>query len=225
MLIFLLLAHVILRLGLNGLVTAVFLEQLFQASDKEDERASSMELVEQGELLRQIDRILPESDHGESSLTWEVIEKAIGSNERLMQKLTLTKDVLLELFQHIDEKGDGAVNSDDFIFAIFRMRAMSKSVDMLSIDYQQEKALQRISELHHGLRYAIAGIQSRLTALFSLLPQLEEEIESVRNGLEEIQRWETILEKKREYREKLRLNGGSLLEQELELSEQVHLSV
>jgi len=197
-------AFVVLRLGLNGLVTAVFLEQLFHASDKEDEAQASQELYAQGELLKKLDNLFgvdkDEAPKETEGIVWKDMLRAMETHPEVEQAMNLTVVELEKLFLHLDEDADGVVATDEFIFAVFRLRAMSKSVDMLSIDYQQEQSLQRIQYLYNGLRHAIAGIQSRLTALYAILPVLEDEIQKVRRGMEEVEELDSILMLKRQSR-------------------------
>eukprot|EP00927_Polykrikos_kofoidii_P079395 TRINITY_DN76179_c0_g1_i1.p1 TRINITY_DN76179_c0_g1~~TRINITY_DN76179_c0_g1_i1.p1 ORF type:complete len:641 (-),score=117.71 TRINITY_DN76179_c0_g1_i1:101-1867(-) len=220
-------AYFFVILGLNGLITAIFLEQLFHATDKEEEQESNQDLAEQQQILREFDASFEQQGYGrDDNLTWEGVQKLLKNNPQLQSLLRISMESAEDLFKQLDVNNTGCVSTDVFVFAVFKLRTRSTSVDMLSIDYQQEKALHRIGQLHHGLRIAIAGIQSRLTTLFAMLPGLEAEIEAVRRGVAEVQEYEQILNAKRAERKMLQEGGynhnGTIEEDEMSTK---HMSV
>eukprot|EP00929_Paragymnodinium_shiwhaense_P080022 TRINITY_DN41713_c0_g1_i1.p1 TRINITY_DN41713_c0_g1~~TRINITY_DN41713_c0_g1_i1.p1 ORF type:complete len:658 (+),score=167.50 TRINITY_DN41713_c0_g1_i1:192-2165(+) len=201
-------SYFVLRLGLNGVVTAIFLESLFSAGDREDSEDAGQEFHAQNEIVKDLNHMFKNMGFSKTdTVPWEDIHQGLLENPGLLGKLNMSMEEVEELYNKCDGDGLGGVSHDDFIFALFKQLAISKSVDMLSVDYQQEQALLRIQELHQGLKFSVASLQSRLSALFSLLPQLEDEIGLLRRGMQEIRNLEESLQEKRATR-KAMVAGG-----------------
>jgi len=212
LLVSMVLVFAVLSLGLNGLVTAIFLEQLFSVADREDEKVAASELWEAQQVMGALTESLAECVHHppdgidpvpNDTLSWPIVKHVMSSQPRIQEGLAINLTEAKLLFKHLDEDDSGKVNYDDFIFAIFRLRAMYKSVDMHSVDYQQEKALQRVGQLETSLKRSVSGLYSRLSSLYGMLPDIEDEVKCAKDAITEVFFLQEALEDKKAYREKL----------------------
>jgi len=189
-----LLATFVLFLALSGLVTGVFIEQLCGATNRVEEKIRQKELHKSHDCLLMLDSVFKRRGYsGDDPVTFKEVSKILSSDKTLQDRLEITTEDARRLFMHLDVDGHGSVGTDDIIFGVFKLKTISKSMDMFSIDYQQEKALQRLSDLHSTLRLSIAGIQSRLASFAGLLPAMEKKIDMVTGGITEIQKLEEDL--------------------------------
>lgn len=165
-----------LHLGAAGLLAGVFLDQLFAVSGSHDQLRYEQQMRQHHRMLRQLDERLAQLGFSASDqVCWADIAPALQD-----VSLGVSVEVAERLFQHL---GTDTVLVDDFLFGLFKLRTITKSVDMLSIDYQQEKTLRRISELQASARLALANVQARLSPLHRTLLQLQVRVAELRGEL------------------------------------------
>jgi len=177
----------VLFLAFSGLVTGIFVEQLFGVHQRMKDNEQQKELQQRHDCLTKLEELFSEAGYpSDARIPWAEIKRTLGKNAELMNNLDVTMDDANRLFTHLDHNGNGHVVTDEYIFGFFKLKAVSKSIDTLSIDYQQEKNLHRLSKLQQTIRVCVAGIQSRLTILTSLLPQIKDKIEEVTRDIDEV---------------------------------------
>jgi len=197
-----LLASSVLFLATSGLVTGVFIEQLFSVMSRVEERAQRKELLRSHECLTILDQVFSDLGYdSEEHVTWAAIETGLELNPSVQDRLDINLEDAHRLFLQLDEDNDGSVQTEEFIFSMFKLKTMSKSIDMLSIDYQQENALRRLSELHNALGLSLASIKSRLLTFTAMLPAMERKIRDVTAGIDEVARLEGDLSMAKRARE------------------------
>jgi hypothetical protein len=201
-----------LRLGLNGLVTAIFLEQLFAVSDREDEQLAHADLKDKHTAMEYlISKLGEQMADNDERITWTMLEKVLSESKELQEQLHLSVEEAENLFNHLPSNSGTvtpSVDCDTFVFAVFRLQAVSHSVDMLAIDYQQEKGLSRIVELDSNLRFAVAGIHHQLQGILASIAGLESLIASTHKDVAEVQELEAALERKHNLRVALQNTTG-----------------
>jgi len=180
-------AAFVLFLAFSGLVTGIFVEQLFGVHQRMKDEEQQKELQQRHDCLMKLEGLFSEAGYpSDARIPWAEIKRILERHDDIRKKLDVTMDDASRLFTHLDHNVNGHVVTDEYIFSFFKLKAVSKSIDTLSIDYQQEKNLHRLSALQQTLRICIAGIQSRLTGLASLLPQIKDKIEEVTRGIDEV---------------------------------------
>jgi hypothetical protein len=180
-------AAFVLFLAFSGLVTGIFVEQLFGVHQRMKDNEQQKELQQRHDCLTKLEELFSEAGYpSDARIPWAEIKRTLEKNAELMNNLDVTMDDANRLFTHLDHNGNGHVVTDEYIFGFFKLKAVSKSIDTLSIDYQQKKNLHRLSKLQQTIRVCVAGIQSRLTILTSLLPQIKDKIEEVTRDIDEV---------------------------------------
>lgn len=189
----------VLFLALSGLVTGVFLEQLFEASSKADDVRDREDLSLSHEALRNLDAVFTQAgftSHGEK-ISWHQVEEnfKLPESKRVLETLHLDMKDAENVFMHLDShsQGGGLVEKDEFVFSLFKLRAVSRSIDMLSVDFQQEKILDQLNELHTKLKKFSGALQHKFFKLHGLLPAIRQDIKEATDGIEEVRRLEEEL--------------------------------
>jgi len=144
---------------------------------------------------------LGEQMHDEH-ITWPMLAKVFSESKELQHSLHLTVEEAENLFHHL-AADHGTVDCDTFVFAVFRLQALTNSVDMLAIDYQQERGLSRIADLDSRLRFAVAGVHHQLEGIITSIAGLERMIAAMHKDVAEVQELEGALVVKQNLRIRL----------------------
>merc|ERR1712043_138825 len=84
-----------------------------------------------------------------------------------------------------DSARSGVILVNEFTFSVFKMKSVSKSIDMLSVDFQQEKAVARITKLSHDLTVRVASTHSLLARIGNHIKALEMKVVAVESNIKE----------------------------------------
>lgn len=187
-----------LRIGIGGLITGVFLDTLFGASRLHLEADWQKEVQQNDEFLSDFDTFFSGSGYTfDDHISWDQFKTFLKEKDTNTEEfLGIAESTAEALFIHLSvetESGGGLVPIGDFIFGVFKLRTVSKSVDMLSIDHQQEKALQRMAVMRQKLTMNLSSVQQRLKSISDRLPELETELNQLKSGLESVQQLEEKL--------------------------------
>jgi len=133
---------------LLNLITAIFIEQMF------DTVRNNMEVMECEKILtsdlgvRQLRGVFKALDsNGDGNLSAQEFIKGLREHEEITSKLGLDLKTALVLFHELDVDHSDSVAIEEFLFGVMKKNAQSKTVDMLIIDHQQQKALKHLARL------------------------------------------------------------------------------
>jgi len=189
----LLIASLVLVVVVGGLVTGVFLERVLYLSKQIEDAEKQEEMRVLQESLDNLANAF--ADHGfarEDHITWPDVTRIMQEYPKVWVEIKVAESDAKSMFAQLQEL-DHFTYLDEFLLGLFTLRSMSKSIDMQSIDYEQEKALQKVSELRNNMRMTAAIFQSRLHSVIMLLQSLEQEVEIVQKGIAGIQELEKEL--------------------------------
>eukprot|EP00811_Abedinium_folium_P032774 NODE_5792_length_1734_cov_10.066584.p1 GENE.NODE_5792_length_1734_cov_10.066584~~NODE_5792_length_1734_cov_10.066584.p1 ORF type:complete len:552 (-),score=160.31 NODE_5792_length_1734_cov_10.066584:78-1589(-) len=178
------------RLGMGGLVTGLLLERLSLVSQREEDHHSQENMIEQHMMLTKFEEHFRAQgfSRGEAYITEEEFLEVIeAAPPDLLVSLGIgSRQAAASLFAHLCEEGSDRVSMSDVIFGIFKLRMVAKTVDMLSIDYQQEKALRLVAQFREAFVAHCSNLHVRVCSVNALFPALQAEITRLRRGIQEL---------------------------------------
>jgi len=189
----LLLAGLVLILVLSGLVTGVFLERVLFIAREREEGAQARELARNQLALHELANVFGEQGFiGEEVIHWSDVSRILREYPEVWAAVKVEERDAKHLLEQLEQQ-DHNTNVDEFIVGLFTLRSKSRSIDMLSIDYEQERALQTITEFRNNLRMSAATLQSKFFNLTVVLQHLESEVASIQVGIVDVQELENRL--------------------------------
>lgn len=182
------LAYVIFGiLCLSNLITGVFVEQMFDAAKSDDAHQHAEALLRQDSSLRIFRSILFELDtSNDGLLTWDEFRKGFETHPAFFDDLEVTMETAEALYYQLDVYKNDHVSIDDFLFAVIKFKEASKTIDMLSVDYQQQKALREIYCLAQQCDSDVGQIEECTRSIDSSLVKLSQDINALRSEVRQI---------------------------------------
>lgn len=195
-----------LRLGICGLISGLFLDQLFAAQSRNDESEWQEQVADHHGVITGLGEVFVAMGLGPGEpVTWEELKKGLEDNDDVQRQLCLTVDAAHHLFNHLDRDGTDMVSMEALIFGLFKLRSTTKSIEMLSIDFQQEKALRRIAQVKSSLHKYVAATEARLSQMLSTTEQLRDRLNRLRKEFLDLKDLEAkLLESEAAYRQEAR---------------------
>jgi len=155
-------------------IAALFIEQLFstvRVNQTVMERESMYANQRDSEQLR---KIFEDIAQGRASLTWREYGKCLSANPDLVMQLGINLEVAKALFHQLSYDVSETVSIEEFIFGLIKLTRQSKSIDMLVIDYQQQRAQRCVAKLNKRftddaarLRMSTKQLAKRLAGIMS----------------------------------------------------------
>eukprot|EP00403_Amphidinium_massartii_P033204 CAMPEP_0178447180 /NCGR_PEP_ID=MMETSP0689_2-20121128/41238_1 /TAXON_ID=160604 /ORGANISM="Amphidinium massartii, Strain CS-259" /LENGTH=799 /DNA_ID=CAMNT_0020072131 /DNA_START=48 /DNA_END=2447 /DNA_ORIENTATION=+ len=195
----------VVNLCVANVIIGVFVEQLLLNAKESDDQLSREVFVNQSANLADLRTVFKEIDLNKRGfITSEEFQQGVRDHPRLADLLNIDKDEADIFFNALDLQSRGVVKVDDFIFGIVKLKGGTKSVDMLSFDYQVkqiirlvQKSPQRIDELHIRMGRFESSLEqlwremdashqaanSELPAMGERMAKLEQQIDSFMSGL------------------------------------------
>jgi len=204
-LVVLLVACVFLTVALSGLVCGMFLDSLATATRRREAEAKEQETKLSLALTQKLeDCFVQQGFEPHELLAWEEAEKVLeilsASHNAVWEKIGLDISDVRNVFQRLDLLDEGSIRTTELTNGIFDLLTLPRSIDMVSIDYKQEKALHVIAELRNRLRCSASELQSSLVRLVTVLKTLDREAATIKMNMAEVQRLERELHQRREER-------------------------
>jgi len=157
-----------------NLVAALFIEQMFstvRVNKTVMERESMYANQHDSEEMR---KIFEEIAQGRTALTWREYAKGLSANPDLVMQLGINLEVAKALFHQLSYDVSETVSIEEFIFGMIKLTRQSKSIDMLVIDYQQQRAQRCVAKLNKRftddtarLRQSTKQLAKRLAGIMS----------------------------------------------------------
>jgi len=136
---------------LMNLISGVFVSSLLEAAQR-DAAIIDRESLSRGEVsldkLKEAFRKFNVS--GSGVLTLEEFEQGLIKHKGICKSVGLNPHQAGALYRQLDLNGSGLVNLEEFLVGLLKLTKTSKSIDMLSIDYQQQKLFRELFKLGHS---------------------------------------------------------------------------
>lgn len=180
-----------MHLWLIALVTGIFIEQTFIESDRLAQRADEDQIMRGQFGIRSLKAIFKTMDTNEDSdLSWSEFEAGLAGHPQLMKKLDLTMKTAKFLYRELAIDAYGTVSLDDFLFGIIRHTQRTKSIDMVTIDFDQQRTLTDLRtlglrcstdmvRLTHHLDRSLLNVSSVRTDVEALTGRIESQLQTV----------------------------------------------
>mmetsp|Transcript_34003 Transcript_34003/g.65819 ORF Transcript_34003/g.65819 Transcript_34003/m.65819 type:complete len:517 (+) Transcript_34003:494-2044(+) len=157
-----------------NLVAALFIEQMFstvRVNKTVMERESMYANQHDSEEMR---KIFEDIAQGRTALPWREFAKGLSANPDLVMQLGINLEVAKALFHQLSYDVSETVSIEEFIFGMIKLTRQSKSIDMLVIDYQQQRAQRCVAKLNKRftedaarLRMSTKQLGKRLAGIMS----------------------------------------------------------
>eukprot|EP00746_Dinoflagellata_sp_MGD_P009843 gnl/MRDRNA2_/MRDRNA2_120135_c0_seq1.p1 gnl/MRDRNA2_/MRDRNA2_120135_c0~~gnl/MRDRNA2_/MRDRNA2_120135_c0_seq1.p1 ORF type:complete len:807 (+),score=142.59 gnl/MRDRNA2_/MRDRNA2_120135_c0_seq1:118-2538(+) len=180
-------ALILITIPLSNLICALFIERMFIASQEDDDEAGRDFLVKQDYEMRALRDILTKLNGGDDDLVpisdfQQLVEKEgnFGPTCHLVNVSSTTEAV--QLFQQAENSTNkGMVAIDDFILLVMRYKGSTQqSLDMLSLDYQAQKALREVRSFANDCRGDSKKVQTLVENLNKAVAKLQKKINKLR---------------------------------------------
>jgi hypothetical protein len=171
----------------------VFVEHMWGTAERAAHTAECERLRLSEVTLQQMEKIFNEIDReGKGALTWHDFEVGICSQPDLVANLGCTLELAHVAFRHLDLDGTGIVGIDNFLIETVRVVRMSRTRDMIMLDYQQFKNARKLREIHLKWLHGTTKVKQELALFHARLGAFHEDWVPLRgvvkHGLDRIRR-------------------------------------
>jgi len=146
-------------IALLNTVTAVFIKCAFLRFEHDREFVIQQELDEKREYLLDVKGIFCELDEDNSGTinAKELLEQIKNPDvAAYFSKLGVDTDEVDKLFELMDEDGSGFITQEEFLWGCLRLKGWAKSLDLEILQRDVNFAIQKITEIHRGLKDNLA---------------------------------------------------------------------
>jgi len=130
-----------------NLVSGLFIEEMFKTVKVNNEHFEQESMNFDGHGARKLRQVFREIGDGRKALAWKEFSKGLARHPDLVMQLGINMELAQALFKQLAFDSSHKVNIDHFIFGMLKLTRQSKTIDMLVIDYQQQRAQRDISRL------------------------------------------------------------------------------
>mmetsp|Transcript_88807 Transcript_88807/g.140346 ORF Transcript_88807/g.140346 Transcript_88807/m.140346 type:complete len:627 (+) Transcript_88807:55-1935(+) len=184
-----------------NLIVGIFVEQLLATAEESDKQVYKEHLLTKIVNVDELKKVFTEMDtRKRGKLTRREFRDKLNDDPMLAEKLGIGEEGADVVLETMDYFGKTELRIDDLIFAIFKLRGGTKSVDAMCYDYQikqiihqvqrspqqiQELSKQlikfedRLERLHSEMAVTKKGCLAALTSVPKRLEALEEQMSSL----------------------------------------------
>lgn len=153
-------------MSLMTLTIGMFVMSLLEASNRDQKICKRESIAEGNECLRQLKEAYETMQKSRGRhLNWEECQEGLVQNQGVGTILGMGPSQMATLFKSMDPHGSGYVSIDDFLLGLLKATRMSKLVDMLSIDFQQQKIAARLRHLSETYDSDVRTVLSTMTLI------------------------------------------------------------
>eukprot|EP00746_Dinoflagellata_sp_MGD_P010847 gnl/MRDRNA2_/MRDRNA2_122547_c0_seq1.p1 gnl/MRDRNA2_/MRDRNA2_122547_c0~~gnl/MRDRNA2_/MRDRNA2_122547_c0_seq1.p1 ORF type:complete len:682 (-),score=145.22 gnl/MRDRNA2_/MRDRNA2_122547_c0_seq1:33-2021(-) len=130
-------------------ITAVFLRETLQVANNDDEMMIAEKMRQKNKYMEKIKQLFQQADSsGDGNVTWEEFSGILDDPKikTWLAVLELEVQEVAGLF-HLIDNGDGAISFDEFMSGLVRLKGSAKSVDVVTLLYENQKILRTIKDL------------------------------------------------------------------------------
>jgi len=173
-----------MNLCVANVITGVFVEQLLMNAKESDDALSRELFVSKSANLTELKQVFKDIDGNQRGfITAEEFQQGVQNHPRLAELLGIEPEEADIFFNALDLQSHGAVKVDDFIFGIIKLKGGTKSVDMLSFDYQIKQIIRLVQKSPQRIDELLTQMKKFETALEGLWTKMEASHSAVNNEL------------------------------------------
>jgi len=148
-----------------NLVLGVYVRQIVMIS-ADNEIELEMHHVHDGEeKVRWVQKILEDSDvDKDGCISLEELESSLKANNQLVKEIGLDAHALESLHSSLEES-NGKVVVGDLLFGVMKLKGLSRTLDMLSVDFRQNALHRGISSLERSSHITLDTLTADLDVL------------------------------------------------------------
>eukprot|EP00929_Paragymnodinium_shiwhaense_P032635 TRINITY_DN18060_c0_g1_i1.p1 TRINITY_DN18060_c0_g1~~TRINITY_DN18060_c0_g1_i1.p1 ORF type:complete len:829 (+),score=218.41 TRINITY_DN18060_c0_g1_i1:131-2617(+) len=136
----------------------LYVRQVLKIATDYDKEIDRQAVLDGENNVNDIRAILEKLDITQDGLiSHDELTKGIREHPEMLETMGVGKDELEVLHTALDSDGNGMVGVTEFLFAVLKLAGKSKTVDALSVDYNQKVFLTEISELHKTIMEELGG--------------------------------------------------------------------
>lgn len=131
-------------------ITAIFLKETLEAAKNDKAIVFEEKMRQKKKYIGKLREVFTKVDaDGSGQLSLVEFQEVIQDDEvrQVLADLELDVHEVQGLFALLDT-GDGTISFDEFISGVMRLRGSAKSVDLMTLLFENKKILDRLSELH-----------------------------------------------------------------------------
>eukprot|EP00746_Dinoflagellata_sp_MGD_P130881 gnl/MRDRNA2_/MRDRNA2_64724_c0_seq1.p1 gnl/MRDRNA2_/MRDRNA2_64724_c0~~gnl/MRDRNA2_/MRDRNA2_64724_c0_seq1.p1 ORF type:complete len:398 (-),score=59.89 gnl/MRDRNA2_/MRDRNA2_64724_c0_seq1:8-1144(-) len=143
-------------------ITAVFLRETLQVANNDSELAIADKLSQKSKYKEEVKNLFAEVDtSGDGQVSIREFEE-IMQNPRMKTWLSVIGLEVNEVdgLFHLLDNGDGCITFEEFLGGVARVKGGARSVDVMTLLYENQKLNNRILELRDDVRIVSAHMQS-----------------------------------------------------------------
>lgn len=136
---------VLTQFGCVNLIMGIFVENLLEVAEKSDEKFHKNHLVTNILNIEKLKAWFSDMDKQSCGyIDLQQFRHGLQKHAELRWVLSIEVGEADVCFQVLDMRGQGQVSLEDFLFGVLKLKGGSRSVDMLSIDYQIRQLLRSV---------------------------------------------------------------------------------
>lgn len=173
----LLLAYTLFTLlCLVNLISGMFISSLTGASKRDADPMDQDSLSSGVNLLLILQDNFKKIDkNGDGFLTYNEFRDGLSRYPEICKILGVDATRADTLFKQLDDDGSNMVGIDEFLIGLMKMTRMSKTIDMLSIDYQQQKTVRALRMLKKGYEEDLVAMRGLVAEISGCTERVTQE--------------------------------------------------
>jgi len=166
-----------------NLISGLFIEQMFKTVKLNNETQEHEHIYLDQNGAECLKRVFQEIGNGRRALTWKQFSEGLVRHPDVVMQLGVNLELANALFDQLALDSSDVVDIDEFVFGMIKLTRQSKTIDMLVIDYQQQRAQKDVSRLSNRFRRDVERLQATLEHLAKHLSEILTDCQPLRGTL------------------------------------------
>jgi len=130
-----------------NLVSAIFIEAMFKSVKVNSVTLEHEHIYVDQHGAERLKSVFQQIGGGKTSLPWREYREGFESQPELMMSLGVNMELAESLYLQLAFDAVEEVDIDEFVFGLIKLTRQSKTIDMLVLDYQQQRAYKDVMKL------------------------------------------------------------------------------